>query len=133
MQEIPSITLGRGSLKALESIIKGYLRNLRKAAARPEIHRKRLKKGALTVSDQMRILEALHQQFTSLLLRNEQELENVAVLLTVEEIRAITLALSGFLRGVKERAPATLEREAILREVAALRQQLVSMLAHYGT
>ena len=111
--ELPVLPIGFNDLAALRSIISGYLAYLRRTAEQSPQRQ-----------THMHLLESVYQRLTGI---SSQTLE-ARIFLTVPEVEALNTALLGFADFVRQKVPASTERDDILQTLEQLRQSLLTML-----
>src|SRR5579884_2994617 len=73
------------------------------------------------------MLQGIHQRL-SLLFISSQAIEGVPVMFTAKELKELEEAIRSFASFVRQRIPASREREDVLQGVEYLRKQVASML-----
>ncbi|MGH2497530.1 MAG: hypothetical protein ACRDIV_22750 [Ktedonobacteraceae bacterium] len=111
--ELPTLPIGFNDLAALRSIISGYLAYLRRTAAHSPQRQ-----------THMHLLEGVYQRLMGI---SAQALE-ARIFLSVLEVEALNTALLGFAAFVRQKVPASTERDETLQTLELLRQHLLTML-----
>ena len=113
VNELPTLPIGFNDLAALRSIISGYLVYLRRTSAHSPQRQ-----------THMYLLEGVYQRLTGI---SSQAVE-ARIFLRVPEVEALNSALLGFAAFVRQKVPASMERDDTLQTLEQLRQSLLKML-----
>jgi hypothetical protein len=110
---LPTLQVGLGDLPILRNVIWGYL-----------AYTRRTSKPTPESREQAHLLEGVYQR----LIVRSQGAFDVRIDLQVQEIHALSVAILGFCAFVRQKVPASRDRDETLRDLEGFRQKLLAML-----
>lgn len=115
MQEhnLPTLHVGFNDLSVLRNVIRGYLAYSRRTLI-PTQERQ----------EQARLLEGVYQHLTA----TPNGVLEIHIHLQFQEIHALNTAMLGFCAFVRQKVPASRDRDETLQDLEGFRQKLLAML-----
>lgn len=110
---LPTLALSFHDLIALRGIIRAYI-----------TYTRRTSKPTLARQEHLDVLEILYTRLTSV----PANVSNIAFLLSIAEIAALSGAIKGFCAFIRSRVPPSQERDETLQDVERMREALMHML-----
>lgn len=110
---LPTLQIGFGDLSVLRNVIQGYL-----------AYSRRTSKPTPESRERACLLEGIYQR----LLARPQGAFYMRIDLQVQEIHALNAALLGFCAFVRQKVPASRDRDETLQDLETFRQMLLAML-----
>jgi hypothetical protein len=113
LYQLPTLHVGFNDLSVLRNVIRGYLAYSRRTTM-PTQERQ----------EQARLLEGVFQRLTSA----PSGMMEVHIHLQFQEIHALNTAILGFCAFVRQKVPASQDRDETLQDLERFRQMLLAML-----
>ncbi len=113
MHDFPTLQIGFNDVSVLRNVIRGYLAYSRRVSL-PTQERQ----------EQARLLEGIFQR----LVAAPRGVMEVHIHLQLPEIHALNIAMLGFCAFVRQKVPASRDRDETLRDLEGFRQLLLAML-----
>lgn len=113
MHNFPTLQIGFNDVPVLRNVIWGYL-----------AYSRRTTKPTSEGQEQARLLEGIFQRLTA----KPSGAVEVHIHLPLQEIQALNTAMLGFCAFVRQKVPASRDRDETLRDLEGFRQLLLAML-----
>ncbi|HLZ80875.1 MAG TPA: hypothetical protein VKP04_04525 [Ktedonobacteraceae bacterium] len=113
LNPVPTLALSFHDLMALRGIIRAYITYTHRAS-----------KPTPARQDHLEVLEGLYTRLTSV----PANVSDIAFLLSIAEVAALSGAIKGFCAFVRSKVPPSQERDEILQDIERMREFLLQML-----